>query len=185
MRKTVLLYGLAAGVLAVAFMLATLPYIGDARYQIADVLGYTSIVLSALVVFFGIRSYRHSLYGGRLTFWRALAVGVLITLVSCVIQVVAFEWIYFKAMPSFGDKFVLCMVERARDAGASDAEILRTADRATDLKKLYDQPLANAALTFATSFPIGLVVAVVSALILRTRRRPQPINPSHGDDALA
>ena len=188
MRKTVLTYGSAAGVVGVAMMASTLPFIADTRHQVADALGYASIVLSALLVFFGIRSYRENAGGGRLTFGRGLAVGVLITLVSVACQVVAFELVYFQLMPDFGEKFVVCSIDRVRDAGGSDAEIVRAAEQAKTLKRLYDQPLMNAALTFATSFPIGFGVALVSAAILRRRPGggdPQPISPSQGEDAVA
>jgi hypothetical protein len=40
------------------------------------------IVLSALLVFFGVRSYRENAAGGRLTFGPGFAVGILITLIS-------------------------------------------------------------------------------------------------------
>jgi len=54
MKKTVLFFGLVSGAVSTAMMLATLPYIDSGRSETADVLGYTSILLSALMVFFGI-----------------------------------------------------------------------------------------------------------------------------------
>lgn len=110
------------------------------------------MVVSALVVFFGIRSYREKADGGRLTFGRGLAVGALIAL-----------------MPQFGERFSACMVERARASGASDPEIVETARQAQTLKDLYDHPVTNAALTLGTSFAIGLAAAAISAVILRRR----------------
>ena len=41
------------------------------------------------------------------------------------------------------------------------------------MKALYDNPVTNAAITFIEPFPVGLVVTLVSAGILR-RRRPLP-----------
>lgn len=41
--------------------------------------------------------------------------------------------------------------------------------RARDLKKHYDQPLSNAAITFVQPLPIGLVAAAISAAMLRKR----------------
>lgn len=46
------------------------------------VIGYTTIVLSFLLVFLGIRSYRENVGNGRITFGRAFGVDILITLVS-------------------------------------------------------------------------------------------------------
>jgi len=169
MKRTVLQFGLISGGVSIALMLATLPSIDAGRHGFADVLGYTSIVLSALLVFFGIRSYREKAGAGRLTFGRGLAVGLLITLVSCACYAVAFEIVYFKLMPQFGDKFAACMVERVRESGGTQEQIDATTKQARTLKQLYDSPLTNALLTFGTSLPIGLLVTGISALILRKR----------------
>ena len=169
MRKTVLTFGLVSGAVSIAFMLMTLPLIDDLRHEMADILGYTSIVAAALLVFFGVRSYREKAGGGRLTFGRGLAVGLLITLVASVCYAAAFQVVYFKLMPQFGERFAACMVERARASGAGDREIVETARQAQTLKDLYDRPLTNAALAFGTSFPIGLAAAAISAVILRRR----------------
>lgn len=126
-------------------------------------------MLSALLVFFGIRSFRDSAGAGRVSFGRGFAVGLLITLVSCLVSVAAFQIVYFKLTPEFGDRFAACMVERARAKGASPQAIDETAKQAQVLKQLYDNPLTNAALTFVQPFPIGLVASVLSAAILRRR----------------
>lgn len=169
MKKTVLTFGLLSAALSVAMMLATVPLLDSIGFEKTDLIGYTTIVLSALLVFFGVRSYRDGACAGRVTFGRGFAVGLLITLVSCVSSVVAFQVIYFKVTPEFGDKFAACMVERARATGAGPQKIEETAKQAQMLKELYDNPLTNAALTFVQPFPIGLVASALSAAILRRR----------------
>jgi hypothetical protein len=72
-------------------------------------------------------------------------------------------------MPGFGDKFAACMVERVRAAGGSPEKLDETARQAQTLKRLYDNPMTNAALTFVQPFPIGLAAAAISAAILRKR----------------
>jgi len=150
-------------------MLATFPLIDSIGLEKTDVIGYSTIVLSALLVFAGVRSYRENAGAGRITFGRGFAVGLLITLISCACSVVAFQVVYFKLMPEFGDRFAACMVDRVRTSGGSQLEIDQAAKQAQSLKQLYDNPATNAALTFAQPFPIGLVAAAVSAAILRKR----------------
>jgi hypothetical protein len=169
-NKTVCAFGLLSGALAVALMLATLPFIRSTELGTADLIGYTSIVISALVLFFGIRSHRQRA-GGRLTFRRGLGVGILITLISSACYMVAFQVVYFKTMPDFGERFSACMVERARANGATERELEETAAMASALKRLYDHPATNAALTFATTFPVGFVMSVLAAAVLRTKGR--------------
>jgi hypothetical protein len=169
MKKTALTYGLLSAAVSTAMMFITVPFIRPESQGTADVLGYTSILLSALFVFFGIRSYRENAGEGRMTFGRGLAVGLIITLISTVCYAAAFEVMYFKLVPDFGERFSTCMVEHARAAGSTSEEVERVAGRAQVLKQLYDNPATNAALTFATSFPIGLVVALISAAILKRK----------------
>ena len=170
MKKTVLWFGLLSGALAVALMFASLPFIRSMEWGTSDLIGYTSIVVSALVLFFGIRSHRERA-GGRLTFGRGLGVGILITLISSACYMAAFQVVYFRTMPDFGDRFSACLVERARAGGATEREIEETAAMAATLKRLYDHPATNAALTFATTFPVGVLMSVLAAAVLRTKGR--------------
>ena len=160
--------GISAAI-GIASIVATLPYLESGTMKQADVFGYATIVLSALLVFFGIRSHREKEGAGRLTFGRGLLVGVLITLISCACLIVAFELVYFWFVPEYGEKFAACMVERTRDSGATEAEIEKAREQAATFRRLYDNPFTNAALTFAMTFPIGLAASAVSALILKRR----------------
>ena len=167
MRKSVLIFGVSSGVVAIVLMLATLPYIQNHDSQKADIFGYASMVLSALLVFFGVRSHREKESAGRLTFGRGLLVGVLITLVSWACFSVAFELIYFWIVPDYGETFAACMVERARESGGTPADIDKARSQAAMFRRLWDNPFTNAALTFATLFPVGFAASAVSALILK------------------
>ncbi len=81
MKKTVLTFGLISGAIMTAMMFGTLPFTNSAWLQAHSmVIGYTTMVLSFMLVFFGIRSYRENIGGGTITFGRAFAVGILITL---------------------------------------------------------------------------------------------------------
>ena len=167
--KIVLGFGLILGAVGSVVQLVTLPFIRTHDLRVADFLGYGSMVLTALLLFFGIRAYREGTGGGRLTFARGLAVGALIALVSSLCYAATFQVVYFRIEPRFGDHMAACMVERARAAGATDEKIVATAERAQTLKRLYDNALTNAALTFGTIWPFGLVVSGISAAILRRR----------------
>jgi len=169
MKKTVLTFGLISAAMTTAMMLATFPLIDSIGLEKTDVIGYTTIVLSALLVFFGVRSYRDNAGGGSFTFGRGFTVGLLITLISCACYVVTFQIAYFKLLPDLGERYAACMVERARASGASEQKIAETENQAQTLKQLLDNPVTNAALAFAEPFPIGLVATAISAAILRKR----------------
>jgi hypothetical protein len=169
MRRTVLTFGVISGVVSAAMMLATLPFVDAIGFDKGELVGYTAIVLSFLLVFFGIRAYRQDAGAGRITFGRAFAVGILITLISCAFYVMTWEVIYFKLMPGFGEKYAGYMVAQARAAGGSQDAIDARVRDAQTFKEMYDKPLVNAALTFTEPFPIGLAMTVISAAVLRKR----------------
>jgi len=171
MKKTVLTFGFISGAVAAATMLATVPFADKIGFDKGEILGYTTIVLSALLVFFGVRSYRENVGGGRLSFGRGVAVGILITLISSVCYVATWEVVYYKLMPDFAEKYAAHMVERAKASGASQQKLDETERRAKEFKQMYDNPVINVAMTFAEVFPIGLVVTLLSAGILRKKAR--------------
>ena len=171
MKKIVLTFGLISGLVSAALMLATMPFIYRIGLDKGLYIGYTNIVLAFLLVFFGIRSYRENVGDGQISFVRAFQVGILITLISCIFYVVTWLFIYFNFLPDFFEKYATYMVEQSRAAGASAEEIAKQAEEMRNMKSLLANPLVNAALTFLEPFPIGLIITVISALILRKRRK--------------
>ncbi len=175
MKKTALIFGLISGAISAAMMLVTIPFVDKVGWEKGEILGYTSIVLSALLVFFGVRSYRENFGGGRLTFGRGFAVGILITLISSACYVGTWELVYYQFTPDFAEKYAAHMVEHAKASGASQQKLDKTQQQAEQFKKMYHNPVVNVAMTFMEVFPIGLVVTLASAGILRKKERePEP-----------
>ena len=171
MKRTVLTFGLISGAICAVGMLTTVPFADKIGFDKGEILGYTIIVLSALMVFFGVRSYRENAGGGLLTFGRGFAVGILITLISSACYVGTWEVIYYKMMPDFADKYAAHMVERAKASGASQQKMDEMERQAKQFKQMYDNPAINVVLTFTEVFPIGLLVTLASAGILRKKAR--------------
>jgi len=169
MRKIVITFGLISGAILVAMMLATMPFIDKIGFDKGLVIGYTTMVGAFLLVFFGIRSYRDNVLDGRITFGKAFAVGILITLIACVCYVVAWEILYFNFMPDFLDKYAQHMIEKAKAAGDSQQMIDAQIQEMKNFKTMYDNPFINAAFTFIEPFPVGLIITLISSAILRTK----------------
>src|SRR5215469_1777656 len=174
MRKTILTFGLISGAVSSLMMIAIVALGDRIGFDKGPVVGYTSIVLSFLLVFFGIRSYRDNIGNGQITFLKAFAVGTSITLISSVCYVVTWEVIYYNFLPDFWDKYGAHLVEKLRTSGASDAAVQARLQQLARYKEMYENPLLNAALTFIDPFPIGLVITLISALVLRRKPRSQP-----------
>ena len=175
MKKTVLTFGLISGFIMIAMMTLSLVLSERIGFGHSLVLGYTILIAGSSLVFFGIRSYRENVGGGQISFGRAFAVGILITLVASVCYVVTWEIIYFQFMPDFCDKYAAYMIEKARAAGESAQQIQAIADEMKGLKATLNNPFLNAAFSFLEPFPIGLLVTLISAAILRKKPGP-PVN---------
>lgn len=174
MKKTVLTFGLISGAISSILMIATIPFIEQIGFDRGMIVGYTAIVLSFLLVFFGIRSYRENVGGGYITFGRAFKVGILITLISCVFYVITWEIVYFNFLPDFMDKYANYLMESARASGASAEEIAAQREQMQRMMDLYQNPFFNGLFTFMEPFPIGLLVTLISAAVLRKRRPEVP-----------
>lgn len=178
MRKIVLTFGLISGVLCSAMMTASVALAnrtghGSSQYLI----GYTIIVLSFLLVFFGIRSYRENVASGTITFARGFTVGILITLITCVFYVVSWEIVYHYFMPDFMDKYSAQMAEKAKASGLGQAALQAKLAQIEKMKEMYDNPFYNSAMTFMEPFPVGLAITLISAAVLRKKQPAgQPIN---------
>lgn len=171
MKKIVLRYGILSGVILMSLM-AVMLSINSAH---SEIFGYTTMVLALLLVFFGVRKYRDTVGGGAIGFGKAFQVGLLISLITCAMYVVAWEIAYFNFFPHFLDGYNAHVLAKMRAGGASEAVIRAKAVQLAELAKNYKNPLFNSAVTFMEVFPVGLIVTLVSAGILR--RKPRPGEP--------
>jgi hypothetical protein len=170
MKKTVLTFGLIAGFIMSVLM--------DGSVLLADkigsghgslVLGYTILVASFLLVYFGIRSYRDNTLAGEISFGRAFTCGILITLITTVCYVATWEVIYFNFMPHFMDGYFAALIQKAQSSGHDPATIAAKVAEIRHSQQLYQNPLVNMAYTFIEPAPIGLIMTLISAGLLRRK----------------
>jgi hypothetical protein len=183
MKKTVLTYGLIAGAIISVLMGGSLLLADRIGSGHSMVIGYTIMVASFLLIYFGIRSYRDNVLGGQISFGRAFSCGLLITLITTVCYVVMWEILYFNFMPDFMDGYFAAEVQKIQSAGLDSATTAARVAAIQHSQQLYQNPLVNMAYTFMEPLPVGLLVTLISAAVLR-RRAPAPANTST-DRALA
>lgn len=170
MSKTVVIFGLISGVLMSIWVVVGMTFHEAIGWDKSEVLGYTAIVLSFLLIFFGVRSYRDNVAGGTLSFGRAFSVGALIALVGSAMYVATWQVMYYTTDANlYLEKYQVHVVQQARAKGESQAAIDK---RVADLQKfaeMYKNPAVNVAVTFIEPLPVGLIIALVAAGILRRR----------------
>jgi Protein of unknown function (DUF4199) len=171
MKKIVLTFGLISGAIISGMFLITLPFHDAIGFDRSLIVGYTTMVLAFLLIFFGVRSYRDNVGGGRVGFGRALAVGTLIALVASLCYVAMWEVVYFKFAPDYLTKYQAHEIEKARANGESEEAIGRKQAEMKKFEVMYQNPAINAAMTLVEPLPVALIVALVSAGVLSRRKR--------------
>jgi len=170
MKKTILTYGLISGAIAALLMVGTATYFhktGDTNY--GEYIGYTGILLSMLFVFLGMRAYRENVLGGSISFGKAFQVGLLITVISCLCYVIAWMFVYHFIMPDFLDKYIAHALEQMQQSGASAEQISAQTAQMESYRKMYQNPIMRFGMTFLEPFPVGLLVTLISAIVLRRK----------------
>jgi len=171
MKKNVLKYGLLSG-LALAIPMAVmvpLEHHFGARWGMA--FGYTIMVLSFLIVFVGVKQYRDTQCGGSIGFGRALLVGTLMMLISCACYVVMWEAMVATVEKNFAHDYAASMVKRAQDSGLQGAALEAKIAGAHAFEVMYSNRLYRMTMTLLEPLPVDIVLALVTAGILR--RRPE------------
>jgi hypothetical protein len=171
MRKTVLTFGLLAGAMLSVMMLLTMPFHDQIGFDKGMIIGYTSMVLAFLMIFFGVKSYRDNMAGGRVSFGKAFQIGLLITLIATACYVATWQVVYRKVVPDYDEKYTAYVLEQERAGGATEAEVAEKERELTEFWEKYQNPLVNIAFTSLEPLPVGLVFTLVTAGILSRKRR--------------
>src|ERR1700685_3532618 len=165
MKKTVLTFGLISGLILSVLMDGSVLLNSKIGSGHSLLLGYANLVASFLLIYFGIRSYRDNTLAGHISFGRAFACGILITLITTVCYVATWEILYFNFMPHFMDSYFAAQIHKVQSSGLDAAAIAARVAELQRSQQLYQNPLVNMAYTFIEPFPVGLIIALISAAI--------------------
>jgi hypothetical protein len=171
MRKIVLTFGLIAGVILSAMMVISLSFHDAIGFDRAEIIGYTSMVVSFLLIFFGVRTYRDNVAGGTIGFGRAFKVGALIGIIASLCYVVTWEVVDSRIAPDYLAKYQAHELAEARADGATEEEIAKKKAEFDKFATWYKNPALKAAMTFMEPLPVALVISLISAGVLSRRRK--------------
>jgi hypothetical protein len=173
MQRIVLTFGLIAGAILSVMMLLTIPFHDQIGFDKGYIIGYTTMVLAFLMIFVGVKTYRDTVAGGKVTFGQAFKVGLLIMLVASVCYVVTWEFIYYTISPDYLDKYASYSIEKLKQSGASAEAVAAKTQEMAKFKVMYQNPLVNIAFTLLEPLPVGLLFTLVAAAVLSRKRRAQ------------
>jgi len=173
MRKEIIVYGLAAGIIVSVLMLTSVNYFshceGNVDYGISMLIGYASMLLAFSLVFIGIRNYRDKHNSGYISWGKAFRVGILIVFIASTLYVISWLICYYFFMPDFMEKYSAHELDQLKAGGAGAAELEAKAKEMAAFSEMYKNPFFNALMTYAEILPVGFIVTLISALILKRK----------------
>jgi len=168
--KYALAYGLLSGLVIIATMLNGIVLGGQDSIFSSMWFGYLVMLVALTFIFVGVKRYRDVERGGMIKFVPALAMGLGIAAVAALAYIVVWEVYLALTDDRFMDDYVAGIL-RAREAeGASAPAIAAEAASLEAMRVSYRNPLFRVPMTFLEIFPVGLLVALFSALLLRNPR---------------
>lgn len=168
MKQSIIIFGLIIGaILSINMVYMVNLCYNNPDFKSNDVVGYTAMIVMFSLIYFGIRNYRDKELAGIISFGKAFKTGILIALVGSTIYVVAWLFYYYLFVPDFIDVFIPHVLKEAAEKGP--AELAAKTKEMAEFKEMYKNPLLVVLITYAEVFPIGLVVALISAAILKKK----------------
>lgn len=170
MFATALRYGAISGLVVVGVIVAGMMYAGGPGGGHASSsmwFGYLTMILALSTIFLAIRDYRNKKLGGVIKFLPAFGLGLLVAAVAGVVYVIAWESFLAVSHYPFMENYVSTMIQNQRDAGVTGAELDAYIAQMEEMKVMYANPLFRLPMTFIEIFPVGLIIALISAAILR------------------
>ena len=163
--KYVLIYGLLSGSVIAAVITAALVLGPEGTHSLW--FGYSVMLVALTFIFVGVKRYRDVERGGVIKFLPAFGMGLAIAIVAGIAYVGVWESYLAVSGYRFMDEYIAAMISQSRAGGASAAEIARLTAEIEPMRAIYANPLYRMPLTFLEVFPVGLLVAIVSAALLR------------------
>lgn len=177
MKKIVWVCGLIAGLISIAWGVAyiSIGLNSDKPMDMANgmLYGYASMLVAFSLIFVAIKTYRDKHNGGIISFGKAFRIGLYISLIASTVYVVVWliDYYYFLPEGSFEQQYTTYTLNAMKADGAAQAEIdAKAAEMAKDWA-LYKNPLINALMTYVEILPVGLLVSLIAALVLKRKKQ--------------
>lgn len=169
MLKHSLSYGIFAGFIPVSVITLSLIFSGSDRMGTSQWFGYLVMLLALTLIYFGVRQYRDNVQGGVIKFSKALLLGVIISIIAGVVYTVLWELYLSISGIDFIGQYIDGAIADLKSDDITGAELESEIAKLDKLKTQYANPLFRLPVTFSEIFPVGLLVSLISAAILKTR----------------
>ena len=171
MLSKLLSYGTIAGLLVgVPLFVLTVALHDHPPLPHAVAIGTLTMLIALSTVFVAIKRHRDADLGGVIRFWPAFGLGLGISVVAGIFYVIAWEGALAVTHMDFAASYAKLAIEQQKARGATGEELAKVMADMERFRVQYANPLYRVAMTFGEIFPVGLLVSLVSAGLLRNSR---------------
>ena len=167
MRKIILTFGSIAGLVIIGSIILGALLARSESTKFSELVGYLVMIVALSVIFVGIKRYRDRELGGVIKFGPALLLGLGISLVAGVVYVVSWEVYLSVTDYAFIHEYTQAIIEAKKAAGLSGEDLDALVASMNTMRQKYANPLYRLPMTFLEIFPVGLLISLISAAVLR------------------
>ncbi len=171
MGRIILVYGVIAGAIVIGSIVLGLAIAGEGgTHHSQEWLGYLVMLIALSMIFVGIKRYRDRYLGGVIRFGTATLVGLGIAAVAGVIYVAVWEAYLAMTDYAFIERYTEGVIAAREAEGLSGAELRTLIEEMETMRRQYANPLFRLPMTFLEIFPVGLLITLISAAVLRNSK---------------
>jgi len=168
MKKLILIYGVVSGAIIIGSSIIGINAAsGNEEAEFTAWMGYLIMVVALSMVFVGVKRHRDRELGGVIKFGTAFLVGLGISVVASVIYVLGWEMNLAMTDYAFIEQYTSSVIRTKTAAGLAGAELDQLVQEMNVLTERYANPLFRMPMTFVEIFPVGLLVSLISAGLLK------------------
>ncbi len=162
--KETLNYGIILGLISVG--LSVLTYMFDLTFK--TWLMWPMMIITILVLFFLLRSYRDHYNNGYISYGRSVGAGVIINLYAAIIAAIFVYVLYAFIDPGLVDKSLAVAEERLVGRGVPDAAI----EQAMEVQAKMMRPWFTAMMSVINGVFMGLILSLIVSLFVMKKGNP-------------
>jgi hypothetical protein len=168
MKRNIWVFGTIAGIISCSWLLA-FAIDGKFDFDKGEIIGYTTMIVAFSLIFVAVKNYRDKYNGGFVSFGKAFKLGFFVTLVASTIYCLVWLITSYTLMPDFAEAYQQYMLDQMKAQGASADAIARKTEEMVSFRDIYANPVIRFFITYIEILPVGLLVSLLAALLLKKR----------------
>ncbi len=167
MLRYAITYGAIGGLIVIAAISAVMLISGPEGAGSSQAAGYAFMLAGLSLIFVGVKRYRDVERGGVITFGQGFLVGLSMAVVAGIFYTIGWEGVLRATDFAFIDTYGDTLINSIRAEGLAAAEEAARIAEVEEAMEMYRNLFFRLAITFVEIFPVGLLVALISAAVLR------------------